>query len=646
MLLPATRLLLLRQWNLASLTVFASFGAPPVQRSAERRVHFAQDLGADAIAELTLTNPKTGEEYDDARGIPRNSSVLVTRKPPVRFPALQAASTAAAADAAQAPPPSLAAPEAAADEGDEFGEAYSEQPQAAVLPDEDIAQALASQQQSWQAGLAAGGRGGRGGRGVGGRGGRGPGGFAALPQRPDDRPCPRCGKTGHRQQDCPTRDNPEFDVKRVHMPRGIPTSLLQASVAGEGSMVLPDGKIGTLRANDAAFLKEMQASRAALSARAGPSALPGTSSAQPATTAALPAPAVSTAPAAPLLLAEKPFDGAAAPVPASTAAASAPPAAASALAAVPQFAGASEYLPETLPVTAPTLNGGMPSLGGGLPGALGVMPGLFPSLLRPGLGPGHLPGALPFGALVAGEKPLSFEEFNRLKLLAAAKQQQPAQAARSKARSRSRSPGSRRRSPKDKDSKRRSSSKRRDRSASRSPGRRRSDSEKRPRKHQSEKESSSRHRQHRSSGARRREAAPPQVSRAVAEAADVGRKASGFSEGPASQNSNGYPAARDTPSAAIPIRKATNQLPSIPSHSSREHGVPRPGHMVPQQQQQRPPARNVTQHSRRFEGHGRDLNAMSHARRSDVRDASARPPSARLDSGSCGLLLSCMLSSC
>ena len=154
MLLPATRLLLLRQWNLASLTVFASFGAPPVQRSAERRVHFAQDLGADAIAELTLTNPKTGEEYDDARGIPRNSSVLVTRKPPVRFPALQAASTAAAADAAQAPPPSLAAPEAAADEGDEFGEAYSEQPQAAVLPDEDIAQALASQQQSWQGGVS------------------------------------------------------------------------------------------------------------------------------------------------------------------------------------------------------------------------------------------------------------------------------------------------------------------------------------------------------------------------------------------------------------------------------------------------------------------------------------------------------------
>ena len=594
---------------------------------ADFGVHSEQDLGADAIAELTLTNPKTGEEYDDARGIPRNSSVLVTRKPPVRFPALQAASTAAAAIAAHAAPPSSTAPESAAEEGDEFGEAYSEQPQAAVLPDEDIAQALASQQQSWQAGLAAGGRGGRGGRGAGGRSGRGPGGFTALPQRPDDRPCPRCGQTGHRQQDCPTRDNPDFDVKRVHMPRGIPTSLLKASVAGEGSMVLPDGKIGTLRANEAAFLREMQASRTALAARAVPTALPGTSSAQPATTAALPAPAASSAPAEPLLLTQKPHDGAtAASVPASAAPAGAAPVVASALAAVPQFAGASEYLPETPPVTAAPLNGGMPSLGGGLPGALGVMPGLFPPLLRPGLGLGQLPGLLPLGALVAREKPLSFEEFNRLKALAAAKQQPqpPPQAPRSKARSRSRSPASRQRSSRDKDGKRRSSSKRRERSASRSPDRRRSPSEKRPRKHHSEKESSGRHRHH-SSSARHREAEPAQAIGAAIAAVDARRKSPGFSDGLDFQNSNGHHGVREPLSAAGSGRKAPSQLPPLPFPGSREHGALRPSYPAQQQQehQHQPPRplQNAPHLGRGFARSGRDAITSSHDRRTAHRDA-------------------------
>jgi len=580
------------------------------------RCPLAQNLGADAVAELTLSNPKTGEEYDDARGIPRNSSVLVTRKPPVRFPALQAASTAAAAaaDAASAAASGSAAPQPAAEEGDEFGEAYSEQPQAAVLPDEDIAQALASQQQSWQAGLAAGGRGGRGGRGSrGGPGGRGA--FPALPPRPDDRPCPRCGQTGHWQQDCPTRDNPEFDVKRVHLPRGIPTSHLQASVAGEGSMVLPDGKIGTLRANEAAFLREMQASRAAVAARATPPVLPAASAAPPATTAALPAAATATD-TVPLLLTEKPHDGAAA-VPASSA-----PAAPSAVTAVPQFAGAGEYMPDALPVTVPALNGGLPSLGGGLPGALGGvgLPGLFPPLLRPGLGPGAMPGLLPLGAqLVAGEKPLSFEEFNRLKALAAAKQQQ-ASAPRSKARSRSRSP-TRRRSPKAKDAKRRDTGKRKDRSRSRSPGRSRSESKERRRKHSSGKEKdSSRH--HRSTSNNRPHKAEPSQLQAGGEAAP---KATGWDRQPAVEASNGLHSSQSGISAPIPAQ-FPRQRPPFPT--TREFAEPQPRR--PQLAHQQPPRQDHgPMHGRGHDRHGRDPAAPSHDRRSEMRNGGTRPSSVR-----------------
>ena len=389
-------------------------------------------------------------------------------------------------------------------------------------------------------------------------------------------------------------------------------------------MVLPDGKIGTLRANEAAFLREMQASRAVLAARAAPPVLPAASSAPPAAAAALPGPATSAGPAAALLLlTEKPHVGATAtPAPSSAA-----PAGASAIAAVPQFAGASEYLPETLPVTAAALNGGLPSLAGGLPGALNgvVLPGLFPQLMRPGLGPGTMPGLLPLGAqLVAGEKPLSFEEFNRLKTLAAVKQQQPASAKppRSKARSRSRSP-SRRRSPKGKDAKRRGSS-RRDRSESRSAGRSRSGSKERRRKHHSDKgkdKESSRH--HRSNSARHRKTEPSQPAAAL----DSVPKASGWDKQPVAEVSTALLGPRAAGSPTIPSPHAPRQRP--PLGLTREFAEPQPRSRQSTQQPRPDHVMHAPVHGRSHDRRGRDASAPSHDRRSDLRDGAVRPPSVR-----------------
>ena len=66
--------------------------------------------------------------------------------------------------------------------------------------------------------------------------------------------CHRCGVGGHWIYNCPTNGNPEYDVKKVKVPVGIPLEKLVST--GEGTIVMPDGTIGDVMVDDRAMAKE------------------------------------------------------------------------------------------------------------------------------------------------------------------------------------------------------------------------------------------------------------------------------------------------------------------------------------------------------------------------------------------------------
>jgi DWNN domain len=147
-----------------------------------------QGLGQEAIEELTLSDPRTGQTYDDdAAQVARNSSVVVKRTPGLKPNALQAASgvtvSAAPAAAASAPKPAedqaagqAAAPQANGATGDAaFGDLYSEQavPEAVPAAEDEMQALLQQANDSWRQEMADSARASYG-RGPGGRfGGRG-----------------------------------------------------------------------------------------------------------------------------------------------------------------------------------------------------------------------------------------------------------------------------------------------------------------------------------------------------------------------------------------------------------------------------------------------------------------------------------------
>jgi E3 ubiquitin-protein ligase RBBP6 len=54
--------------------------------------------------------------------------------------------------------------------------------------------------------------------------------------------------SGHFIQHCPTNGDPNYDIKRVKPPTGIPKSMLIAT--SDGSYALPNGTVAVLKPNE------------------------------------------------------------------------------------------------------------------------------------------------------------------------------------------------------------------------------------------------------------------------------------------------------------------------------------------------------------------------------------------------------------
>ncbi|KAL8539843.1 hypothetical protein ACS0TY_001444 [Phlomoides rotata] len=258
----------------------------------KEKIFELKHLGRGTDFDLVVTNAQTNEEYlDEGMLIPKNTSVLIRRVPGrPRMPIVTAPVTEQEesnleniSDDVQAVKGSSfagagqSAMKYAEDlEWDEFGNdlyampetlsVQSSNPVQDALPvskeDEEskIKALIDTPALDWQRQPSDGFGPGRGfGRGMGGRmmagRGFGRGGFEKKTP-PQGYICHRCKVPGHFIQHCPTNGDPNFDIKRVKPPTGIPKSMLMATP--DGSYALPSGAVAVLKPNEAAFEKEIE----------------------------------------------------------------------------------------------------------------------------------------------------------------------------------------------------------------------------------------------------------------------------------------------------------------------------------------------------------------------------------------------------
>ncbi|GLT35106.1 hypothetical protein SLA2020_095850 [Shorea laevis] len=251
----------------------------------KEKIFESKHLGRGTDFDLVVTNAQTNEEYlDEAMLIPKNTSVLIQRVPGrPRLPIVAAPEPKVDDKVEISQPEKGTFPEADASvmgypedsEWDEFGNDLYSIPE--MLPtqpsnplpdappankaDEDskIKALIDTPALDWQRQGADGFGPGRGfGRGMGGRiGGRG---FGRLGMEnktpPQGYVCHRCKVPGHFIQHCPTNGDPNYDIKRVKPPTGIPKSMLMANP--DGSYALPSGAVAVLKPNEAAFEKAIE----------------------------------------------------------------------------------------------------------------------------------------------------------------------------------------------------------------------------------------------------------------------------------------------------------------------------------------------------------------------------------------------------
>ncbi|KAG6473078.1 hypothetical protein ZIOFF_066985 [Zingiber officinale] len=253
----------------------------------KERIFETKLFGKGTDFDLMISNAQTDEEYvDEGAMIPKSTSVLVRRVPgrPRKPIVTQRDKPNVVEDKIEELPPSssMLAGDSATNryheeyEWDEFGNdlyAIPEQnhsqisipvvevPTANNVDEESKIKALIdtpaldwnhSTQESYGSGRGHG-------RGFGGRGmggcsfGRG---MLERKTPPAGYVCHRCKVPGHFIQHCPTNGDPNYDIKRVKPPTGIPKSMLMATP--DGSYSLPSGAVAVLKPNEAAFEKEIE----------------------------------------------------------------------------------------------------------------------------------------------------------------------------------------------------------------------------------------------------------------------------------------------------------------------------------------------------------------------------------------------------
>ncbi|XP_008797347.1 E3 ubiquitin ligase PQT3-like isoform X2 [Phoenix dactylifera] len=253
----------------------------------KERIFESKHLGRGTDFDLMVSNAQTNEEYvDEGAMIPKNTSVLIRRVPgrPRKPIVTERDEMKVVEDKVEDLPPASSTllgdsstmkyPEES--EWDEFGNdlyaipealpALSTHPVVDVSPankvDEDskIKALIDTPALDWNRQTQEGYGAGRGfGRGVGGRmiAGRGFGrGGLERKTPPAGYVCHRCKVPGHFIQHCPTNGDPNYDIKRMKPPTGIPRSMLVTTP--DGSYALPGGSVAVLKPNEAAFEKEIE----------------------------------------------------------------------------------------------------------------------------------------------------------------------------------------------------------------------------------------------------------------------------------------------------------------------------------------------------------------------------------------------------
>ncbi|XP_074579444.1 E3 ubiquitin ligase PARAQUAT TOLERANCE 3-like [Curcuma longa] len=253
----------------------------------KERIFETKLFGKGTDFDVTISNAQTDEEYvDEGAMIPKSTSVLVRRLPgqPRKPIVIQRDEPKVVEDKIEELPPSssMLVGDSSTNrydeeyEWDEFGnDLYAipelnhsqisipvvEVPTANNVDEESKIKALVDTPAlDWnhqtQEPYGSGRHHGRGigGRGMGGRGfGRG---MLERKTPPAGYVCHRCKVPGHFIQHCPTNGDPNYNIKRVKPPTGIPKSMLMATP--DGFYALPSGAVAVLKPNEAAFEKEIE----------------------------------------------------------------------------------------------------------------------------------------------------------------------------------------------------------------------------------------------------------------------------------------------------------------------------------------------------------------------------------------------------
>lgn len=253
----------------------------------KERIFESKHLGRGTDFDLMVSNAQSNEEYvDEAAMIPKNTSILIRRIPGrPRLPIVsERDETKIVEDKIEDNPLSssmmvgdssaMKYPEES--EWDEFGNDLYNIPEIhhvqSIAPIVDVSPVNRVDEDSkikalvdtpaldWNRHGHDSYGGGRGfGRGMGGRmmSNRGFGrGVLEKKTPPAGYICHRCKVAGHFIQHCPTNGDPNYDIRRVKPPTGIPRSMLMATP--DGSYALPSGAVAVLKPNEAAFEREIE----------------------------------------------------------------------------------------------------------------------------------------------------------------------------------------------------------------------------------------------------------------------------------------------------------------------------------------------------------------------------------------------------